>query len=392
MLGTPLTYNHYPTGWAWAFNTPFKLWKRYANYEGGTADPMIVSWPRKITETGTRTQYTHAVDIVPTLYDCIGVEPPETLKGYTQIPLEGISFATSFADPDASTGKETQFYSMGGTRALWHDGWKAAALSPSAPDAWAEYPTQEWELFDTRLDPSECHDVSGENPEKLQELIALWWTEAGKYNALPLENRGVVEILGTERPQIAPPRDRYIYYPGCAEVPEAVAPNLRNRSYTIAVEADIASPDASGVLFSHGARFGGHALYVKDGKLKYVYNWVGMLEQIVESTETISTGHHVFSATFEREGDTMPAEGTLTLHVGTVEVGSARIKTQPGKFSIAGEGLNIGKDSGEPITDDYPGGSPWAFAGGTIRRAVIDVSGEPFVDLAAEAAMAFARD
>jgi arylsulfatase A-like enzyme len=392
VLGTPLTYNHYPTGWAWAFNTPFKLWKRYANYEGGTADPMIVSWPRRIAASGVRPQYTHAIDIVPTLYECIGVEPPETLKGYPQVPLEGVSFVASFDDAGAKTEKQTQFYSMGGTRAIWQDGWKAAAVTAAAPDAWADYPTQEWELFDTRLDPSECHDLSAEHPEKLQELIAVWWTQAEQYNALPLENRGVVEVLGTKRPQIAKPRDRYIYYPGCAEVPESVAPNIRNRSYTIAVEAEIETPDASGVLFSHGARFGGHALYLKDGKLKYVYNWVGLQEQIVESTEPITTGHQVLSATFEREGDTMPAEGTLTLHIGTAKVGQGRIKTQPGKFSIAGEGLNIGKDSGEPITDDYAGTSPWPFVGGVIKRAVIDVSGDPFIDLAREAAMAFARD
>ena len=265
-------------------------------------------------------------------------------------------------------------------------------MSPAAPDAWADYPTQQWELFDTNLDPSECHDLADQNPEKLQELIALWWTQAGQYNALPLENRGVVEILATERPQIAKPRERYVYYPGCAEVPESVAPNIRNRSYSIAVEANIDTADATGVLFSHGARFGGHALYIKDGKLKYAYNWVGMFEQIVESTEPITTGHAVFSASFEREGDTMPAEGTLTLHIGKTKVGEGRIKTQPGKFSIAGEGLNIGKDTAEPVTDDYAGQMPWPFTGGTIERAVVDVSGEPFIDLAREAAMAFARD
>ncbi len=220
----------------------------------------------------------------------------------------------------------------------------------------------------------------------------MWWAEAGRYNALPLENRGVVEILGTERPQIAKPRSRYVYYPGTSEVPESVAPNIRNRSYTVAVEADIETTEATGVLFSHGARFGGHSLYVKDGKLKYSYNWVGMLDQIIESTVPIATGHAVFSASFEREGDTMPAEGTLSLHIGATKVGEGRIKTQPGKFSIAGEGLNIGKDSAEPVTDDYAGESPWPFTGGTIERAVIDVSGEPFVDLAHEAAMAFARD
>ena len=391
-LGTPLTYNHYPTGWAWAFNTPFKLWKRYSNYEGGTADPMIVSWPARITATGIRRQYTHAVDIVPTLYESLEIELPETLKGYTQFPLEGISFATSFDDEAADTGKTTQFYSMGGTAAIWHEGWKAASLTPAAPDMWADYAGQIWELFDTTTDPTECHDLAEQYPDKLRELVNLWWVEAGKYNALPLENRGVVEILGTERPQIAKQRSRYLYYPGTAEVPESVAPNIRNRSYTVAVEVDVESADASGVLFSHGARFGGHALYAKDGKLKYVYNWVGMFEQIVESTERIPTGHVVLSASFDREGDTMPAEGTLTLYFGDRQVGQGRIKTQPGKFSIAGEGLNVGKDTAEPVSDDYPGSSPWPFTGGTILRAAVDVSGTPFVDLAEEARMAFARD
>jgi arylsulfatase len=171
-----------------------------------------------------------------------------------------------------------------------------------------------------------------------------------------------------------------------------VAPNIRNRSYTIAVEVDIDTSEASGVLFSHGARFGGHALYVKDGKLKYVYNWVGLFEQVVESNDVIPTGHLIVSATFEKKPDTMPAEGTLTLRVGTTTVGEGHIKTQPGKFSIAGEGLNIGKDSAEPVSDDYPGESPWPFVGGTISRVIVDVSGESFVDLAQEAAMAFARD
>ena len=281
---------------------------------------------------------------------------------------------------------------MGGTRAIWHQGWKAAAVSPAAPDAWAHYATQRWELFNTEEDPTECHDLSGNEPEKLQELIQLWWAQAGQYGALPLKNRDAIEILTTDRPQLTKPRNRYVYYPGTAEVPESVAPNIRNRSFTIAVEVTIDTEDAAGVLFAQGARFGGHALYVKDRKLKYCYNFVGDTEQIVESAEPLPTGHVVLSASFEREGDSMPAEGTLTLHVGEREVARARIKTQPGKFSIAGEGLNVGKDTGEPVTGDYPGQGPWAFTGGTIRRAAVDVSGEPFVDLAAEARMAFLRD
>ncbi len=353
---------------------------------------MIVSWPARITATGLRRQYVHAVDIVPTLYSLLGVEPPEVVKGYTQIPLEGISFDATLNDETATTDKQTQFYSMGGTRAIWHQGWKAAAISPAAPDMWAGYARQRWELFNTEEDPSECHDLAAQEPEKLQELIELWWAQAGQYQALPLENRDAVEILTTDRPQLTKPRNRYVYYPGTAEVPESVAPNIRDRSYTVAVEVDIDTDQASGVLFAHGARFGGHALYVKDGKLKYVYNFVGDTEQIVESADPLPTGHVIVSASFEREGDSMPAEGTLTLHVGDQEVGRGRIKTQPGKFSIAGEGLNIGKDGAEPVTDDYPGQAPWLFTGGTIQRATVDVSGQPFVDLAAEARMALLRD
>jgi arylsulfatase len=391
-LGSPRTYNHYPTGWACAFNTPFKLWKRYANWEGGTADPMIVSWPKRITKPGVRRQYTHAVDIVPTIYDAFGIDAPEVVKGYTQYPLEGVSFTATFDDAEVKTDKQTQFYSMGGTRAIWHQGWKAAAVSPSAPDMWANYSTQRWELFNTDEDPSECHDLAAEQPEKLQELIGVWWHEAGRYQALPLENRNAVDILTTARPQLSKPRDRYTYYPGGSEIPESVAPNIRNRSFTIAVEVEIDTEEAGGVLFAQGSRFGGHALYIKDRKLKYAYNFVGIHETIVESTEEVPLGHVVLSASFEREGDSMPAEGTLTLHIRDQAVGEAKLTTQPGKFSLAGEGLNVGKEGAEPVTDDYPGDSPWAFVGGTIKKAIVDVSGEPFVDLAAEAKMAFARD
>lgn len=391
-LGGPRTYNHYPTGWACAFDTPFKLWKRYSNWEGGTADPMIISWPARIAIRGVCRRYTHAVDIVPTIYEALAIQPPQTVKGYTQYPIEGLSFAATFADLDAHTGKQTQFYSMGGTQGVWHNGWKAASVTPAAPDMWADFANLRWELYETDSDPTECHDLAGDHPDKLKELIALWWTLAGEYGALPLENRDAVQIFGTERPQIAKARNRYIYYPGCAEVPESVAPNVRNRSYTIAVEVEILTSEASGVLCSQGSRFGGHALYIKNGRLRYVYNWAGIEEQVVESTEVVPTGRTVLSVSFDKAGDSAPTEGPLTLYAGAVKIGEGRIKTQPGKFSLAGEGLNIGRDGGEPVTEDYAGDPPWALVGGTIFKAIIDVSGRPFVDLAMEARAAFARD
>jgi hypothetical protein len=191
---------------------------------------------------------------------------------------------------------------------------------------------------------------------------------------------------------MTPPRDRYVYYPNTAEVPESAAASIRNRSYSIAVEVDVESPEAAGVLFSHGARFGGHALYVKDRKLKYVYNFVGSNEQIVESTKEIPTGKTILGASFVREGDSIPTTGTLSLFIGDEKVGEGQIMTQPGNFSLVGEGLNVGRDPAEPVTDDYPGSSPFAFTGGTIKEAVVDVSGEHYVDLELEALAMMKRE
>ncbi|MGH8829091.1 MAG: arylsulfatase, partial [Jiangellaceae bacterium] len=330
--------------------------------------------------------------VVPTIYDCLGIELPEEVKGYTQIPLEGQSFRYTFDDADAPTKKETAFFTMLGSRAIWHKGWKAVTAVPAAPGGWPNHMQDRWELFNTEDDPTEMHDLADHHPDKLQELTALWFYAAGEYNGLPIESRNAVEILTTPRPEIGEPRDRYIYYPDCAEVPEAAAVNIRNRSYTIAAEVDVQTPDAGGVLFSHGARFGGHSLYVKDGKLRYVYNFCGMVEQMVVSTEDIGTGTMILSAAFEREGQDMPTHGTLTLYIDDRAVGSAEIKTQPGNFSLVGEGLNVGKDAGEAVTDDYPGVRPWGFTGGTVKHVIIDVSGEPYVDLEKEAIAIMSRE
>jgi arylsulfatase len=175
-------------------------------------------------------------------------------------------------------------------------------------------------------------------------------------------------------------------------VPEAASVNIRNRNYSIAVEIDVQTPEAGGVLFSHGARFGGHSLYIKDRKLKYVYNFVGLKEQMIESTAEVPTGPVIVSAAFEREGDSMPTTGTLSLYIGDEKVGEGTIMTQPGNFSLVGEGLNVGRDPGEPVTDDYPGERPYAFTGGKIRHAIVDVSGEPFRDLEVEAAAMMRRE
>jgi arylsulfatase len=391
-LGSPDTYNHYPTGWAWAFNTPFKMWKRY-NFEGGVSDPLLIAWPKGIRAKGqVRHQYCHAIDIVPTIYDLLGVEMPEEVKGYKQIALEGVTLRSTFENAQAPAPKETVFFSMLGSRAIWHKGWKAVTVHPTI-FGWGHFDHDRWELYNTDTDPTEMHDLASEHPEKVRELVNLWFYEAGKYNGLPLDDRTAVEILSDPtRPQVAPPRDRYIYYPDSSEIPENASVNIRNRSYTITVEADIETQEANGVLFSHGARFGGHSLYVKEGKLKYAYNYVGDKEQMIESTRPIPTGKVLLSAAFNREGDAMPAAGTLSLYINKEKVGEGKIMTQPGNFSLAGEGLNVGKDTGIPVTGDYAGSRPYPFTGGRILKMIVDVSGDSFLDLEKEAVAMMSRE
>ena len=393
-LGGPTTYNHYPNGWAMAFNTPFKMWKRY-EFNGGTSDPCIISWPTGIAARGEiRTQYHHAVDIVPTLLDLLGVRAPHSIKGHVQSELDGVSMRYSAGDAAAPGQRHTQFYSMLGSRGIWHDGWKAITNHPTL-SGWSHFNDDEWELYHTDVDRSELDNLAGKYPEKVRELVNLWYSEAGANGAFPLDDRSALEIVLTPRPVLSEPRERYVYFPHAAEVPESQAVNIRNRSYAIGALVDLPAAGAQGVLFAHGSRFGGHALYVREDRLHYVYNFVGMQEQRIAATEDLPTGENlIVSAAFEKDGEDPPgvSTGILSLYHGDRKVGEGRIRTQPGKFMIAGEGLCVGRDSADPITGDYPGTSPWSFTGGTIHRVAVDVSGEPYLNLEREAQAMLMRE
>jgi len=283
---------------------------------------------------------------------------------------------------------------MLGSRSIWHDGWKAVTTHPTL-SGWGNFEKDAWELYHVDVDRSESTDLSAAEPQRLQELINLWYAEAGANGAFPLDDRSALELLTTPRPQLSPARNRYVYYPGIADVPESQAVNLRNRSFAIGAVVDIHVPGANGVLFAHGSRFGGHALYVKDNRLHYVNSFVGSVEQKIVSDEDVPTGEQlILSAAFEKEGEDPPgvSVGTLSLFHGDVKVGEGRIRTQPGKFSLGGDGLCVGRDSSDPVTADYPGEAPHAFVGGTINRVAVDVSGEPYVDLEREAVAMMARE
>ena len=393
-LGSTTTYNHYNTGWAWAFDTPFPYWKRWAGYEGGVADAFFMSWPARIeAQSEVRHQYVHAVDVVPTIYELVGVEPPEVLKGYTQSPIEGESFAASLTDAGAPA-KETQFFAMLGQRSIYHQGWLACSVHPPI-SGWGNFQGDVWELYDLQHDRAQSRDLATKEPERLASLQSLWFYYAGIYNGLPLDDRTALDQVLAERPKPGPDRDRYVYYPDCADVPEDAGVSINGRSYTIAAGVEVESADAEGVLFAHGGVIGGHTLYVKDRRLRYTFNWIGTKLQEVVADRDVATGRHVFAADFavvgQNDDPAMPGfRGTLTLFVDDEAVGSGEIVTQPGAFCLVGDGICVGRDSASPVTPDYQ--SPFRFTGGTIDKVIVDVSGDRYVDHEAQVRGWFVKD
>jgi arylsulfatase len=390
-LGSPSTYNHYSNGWAEAFCTPFKLYKRYANYEGGTADPLWIAWPKVIKARGEiRHQYCHAIDVVPTLYELLGIEPPAEVHGYPQSEIEGVSFARTLSDPQAVTGKRAQFYSMLGTRGVWFEGWHAATVHPATSD-WGNFDQDRWELFHIDEDRTQTRDLAQQHPKKLEELKAVWAMLAGKYDGLPLDDRSAIAVLSEPRPLPGKPRSKYVYYPHCGAVPQGVSVSTAQRSFDIAAEIEVQDSEVEGVVFAQGSHIGGHTLYVKDGRVHYVYNWLGDVQQKLSSQEPLTPGRHTLGVSFEvqkHDADRSP-RGPARLVIDGMEVASEEIKTQPGFFGLEGV-VTVGRDVGRPASDDYA--SPDSFRGGVIERVTVAVKGTPHRDLDTEAKMAQSRD
>jgi len=393
-LGSPDTYSHFPTGWAVAFSTPFQMFKRYSQFSGGTACPLIISWPKGIKARGEiRNQYQHSVDIVPTILEVVGIQMPKVYHGVEQFPLSGISMKYTFdATPDAPTRKKRQFYSMLGTRGMWEDGWLAASVHAPFTGK-GHFDQDQWELYHVDLDRSESADLAKQYPEKVEELKKAWLEEAIINLALPVDDRTAPEILALERPSAEPPRERYIYYPGTAPVPEGVAVNVRNRSYKILANVEITDANAGGVIFAHGSRFGGHTLFIKDHKLYYVYNFLGIApEQEFVSTEELKSGRYTLGMEFTRTGAGPHHEslGTMKLYINDRVVAQGPMKTQPAKFTLSGDGLCVGYDSGDAVSSEYK--TPGTFHGGTIFAVGVTTEKAAYDALELEAERALAID
>jgi arylsulfatase A-like enzyme len=394
-LGGPDAYNHMPTGWAAAFSTPFKMFKRYAQYSGGTCDPMIISWPRGIKARGeVRHQYHHSADVAATILDVCGLEMPDTYRGVEQYPMSGISMRYSFdADPDGPTQRKNQYYEMMGTRGIWEDGWHAAATHAPLTGK-GHFDQDRWELYHVDEDRSESTDLAKKHPEKLEHLKALWMDEARKNLVLPLNDQPPIVLANIERPSSEPPRERYVYYPDTTPVPEGVAANVRGRSYKILADVEVGD-DCSGVIFAHGSRFGGHSLFIHDKKLTYVYNFLGIPpEQKFVAGDELEPGRYTLGMEFIREkaGEYHESLGTTKLYVNDKVVAEGPMRTQTGKFTLCGDGLCIGRDSADAVAKEYTPKTQGAFTGGTIQYVEVSVEKEHYRDLEREMAAAMAVD
>jgi arylsulfatase len=405
-IGSPKYFNHYPWGWTFAGNTPFRRWKR-ETYRGGVSDPFIVTWPKGIQARGEiRSQYTHAIDMVPTVLEALGIEAPTVIRGVTQSPIEGFSFADSFNNPDAPDKHITQYFEMFGHRSLYHDGWRAVCPWPGtsfteagqffgAPISYEkliELDARGWELYNIKEDFAETRNLADSEGDRLIAMIGMWYVEAGKYNVLPIDSRGT-RRFAEERPQIAVDRQRYLYYPGTQMIPSSAAPKVLNRTHSVSVEAIVPEGGASGVLFSMGGNDGGFSFYVQNGKLTYGYNYVTDSYFKVESSEPLPTGRHIFGFQFDPTGpaDLAKGKGTpakITLLIDDRIVGEGQLPvTIPLSLGLAA-GVAIGADPGSPTLPDYQ--PPFAFTG-KICKALVDVTGQSVEDLEARTRMYLAR-
>ena len=374
-IGGPDTHSNFPLGWAMAANTPLKRYKQNT-HGGGIRDPLVMSWPRGIAARGeVRHQICHAVDLVPTLLDLVDAEPPGTVDGVAQMPVEGTSFAASLSDAHAPSKDTPQYFEMFGHRGIIQQGWKAVAFHPPGSD----FAEDKWELYHLDEDFSETVDLAAERPDKLEELIDLWWREAEAHQVLPLDDRFGPRFAENAARRLGD-RRVFTFHKGMGHLPTDATPDLRSRSYRIDADVRLKEGD-EGVLIAHGDATCGYSLYVQDGHLVHDIN-VGT-HQIVKSERSIPPGDRLLSYRAVRTGDAVTGE----LLIDGEPAGGGPITFEFRNF-ISWSGLDIGHDRSSPVSH-YA--APFAFTG-LLRKVTITIEADQLADAEGAAQVAMARE
>jgi arylsulfatase A-like enzyme len=380
-LGGFRHYNHYAWGWAWAGNTPFKLWKRYT-WLGGTRVPLVVHWPRGIQARGeVRSQFAHAIDLAPTALDLCGVTPAQEMYGVAQQSFDGVSLRSTLADENSPESRPLQYFEMVGSRSIYYQGWKAntdrvASILPEEGllQGSRQLETDRWSLFNLAEDFSEAHDLADEQPELVRKLESLWWAEAGRNQVLPMGDwmkptSGHSQRLAAPAPHM--PGTHVVLRPGGGHVAAEAVPSLAQGGQVL-VEVDVPDGDVEGVLCAQGDWTGGWALYVREGVLAYVLN-AASREVHVRADEKLPVGRHAVGVRY------LPNDhrgGMIELSLDGRSIGSGDLPMSPsfGGMQADGSGLLLGQDAGFPVCDDYRPPFPWT---GTLHTVTFDVATAP---------------
>ncbi len=376
-LGTSVTDNMYHAGWAWAGSTPFRYTKLIASHFGGTRNPLVVSWPKRIkADPRPRTQFYHVNDVAPTIYDLLGIKAPQVVNGFKQDPIDGVSMAASFFNAAAPENKHVQYFDNNGSRGIYHDGWYACTFGPLIPwvnaqPGLADWDSAKdpWELYDLTRDFSQAHDLAAENPGKLAELQQLFLTEATKNQVFPL-GAGIWLRLHPED-RIKTPYTSWTFDDTTTRMPEFSAPGVGNHDNRITIDLE-AGGNANGVLYALGGSGGGLACYVDDGHLCFEYNLMIVYRTVLQSPERLTPGRHtvVVDTTLQAPKPGSPATIVLSVDGREVARGTTRM-TVPAAFT-ASETFDVGVDLGSPVARDYFDRAPFKF-NGRIRELKVDL-------------------
>ncbi|MFN9055471.1 MAG: arylsulfatase [Cyanobacteriota bacterium] len=370
-FGTWKSSNLYPVPWGWAMNTPFKWTKQVASHFGGTRNGMVISWPNGIRAKGEiRPQFSHVIDIAPTILEAAKLPQPASVNGFRQRPIEGISMAYTFASPKVAGRRTTQYFEIFGNSGIYHDGWFASTapfrLPWSGVGTSVDVRTTKWELYNIDRDFSQADDLAQQNPAKLREMQQRFFDEAKKFNVLPIQTSAAERFGEGIRPSLTGDRQLFNYSAGMKRIPEGASPNIKNRSWTLSTDVNLKGGE-SGVIATQGGLFGGWALYFENGKPVFSYTFADGSNYRAVSPKALPAGNHSVAMDFVYDGGGLGKSGTANLLVDGAKVASVRVlKTTPFRFSTE-ETLDFGEDTGTPVDLSYD--VPARFNGtlGTIQ-------------------------